>query len=234
MFFRPVDVIGKDKKRGVRVSLGHSGRRPGIVGRGADLQDGVFRLAVVSPAQMHRHRPGRPADFIGFCPSRFCFGPQFRPDGGGEICKIGFALEVPPGEEILGGAAAHRHIAVGGKVHAQQIEQRSPAALPPVPVPGQQPLALLGLDHQRLGGVLPGQMGFGKTRLGQDLHLRREVQRFQRTDGVGGGAVPPVLPVQQGDGLAAAQPQRPGKSINKHLIAQATGQFGVDHARPPS
>lgn len=47
-------------------------------------------------------------------------------------------------------------------------------------------------------------------------------------------AIPPVLPVQQGDALAAAQAQCAGERVNKHLIAKAPGQFSVDHARAPN
>src|SRR5699024_10649567 len=120
-------------------------------------------------------------------------GAQLAPDGIGTAGKIRLGLEVPPRQKIPRGAAAHRGVAVGGKVQPQQVQHGGAARLKPVPVPRQQAAALLVLHHQRLGGVLPRQVLFGKARLGQDAHFRRKVQRRQRAGGVGGRAAAPVL-----------------------------------------
>ena len=152
----------------------------------------------------------------------------------GKIRKVALALEVPPREKIAGVAAAGGGVAVGGKVQADGVQQRGSGSLKAVPVAGHQAAALLVLDHQRLGGVPARQVCLGKTRVGNDFDVRRDVQCVQRADRVRRGTVAPVLPVQQGDGLAAAQTQRPREGVDEHLVAEAPGQFGVDHACPPS
>ena len=163
----------------------------------------------------------------GFCTQLFLYNR-------GKIRKVALTLEVPPREEIAGVAAAGGGVAVGGKVQADGVQQRGSGGLKAVPVAGHQAAALLILDHQRLGGVPARQVCLGKARVGNDFDVRRDVQCVQRADRVRRGTVAPVLPVQQGDGLAAAQTQRPREGVDEHLVAEAPGQFGVDHACPPS
>ena len=135
---------------------------------------------------------------------------------------------------LMGVAAAGGGVAIGGKVQADGVQQRGSGSLKAVPVAGHQAAALLVLDHQRLGGVPARQVCLGKARVGNDFDVRRDVQCVQRADRVRRGTVAPVLPVQQGDGLTAAQTQRPREGVDEHLVAEAPGQFGVDHACPPS
>ena len=50
---RPVNVVRKDKERGIRVRCLDGGDGAGIVRRGADLQDGILRLLVVTAPQVY-------------------------------------------------------------------------------------------------------------------------------------------------------------------------------------
>ena len=211
-----------------------SGHGAGVVGRGADLQDGVLGAAVVTPAQMHRHGVRRSGNGLGHGAGGGCLGAQLSADRIGKIVEVPRTLEVAPRQEILRATAPCGGVAVGGKVQAQRVQGRGAAGFKRLPVARHQALALLVLDHQRFGCVLPGQVRLGKAGVGKDLYVGAYGQIVQCADGVRGGAVPPVLPVQQGDGLAAAQAQCAGERVNKHLIAKAPGQFGVDHARAPN
>ena len=232
VFARPGLVVGKDKELGLRFG-GGDGRDGGcVILRRADLQNLVFGLEVIPAAQVYGHRPARRRNRRGKGAGWRCFGAQLAADRTGCIGEVPLALEVAPAEKIPTGAAAGRGVAVGGKVQADHIEQRGHAALKRLPVARQQAAALLVLNHQRLGGVLAGQVGFGELRLAQDPHPGADGQRFKRTGRVGGRAVAPVLPVKQGDPLAASQTERAGKRIDKHLVAKAAGQFRIDHRAP--
>ena len=231
---RPFNVIRKDKERGIGVRCLDGGDGAGIVRRGADLQDGILRLLVIAAPQVYTDRPDGGAQLGRIRPRRGRFAAQLGFYNIGNIGKIALALEIAPCQKIPGVSPPYRRVAVGGKVQAQRVEQRCGGSLKAVPVPRQQAAALLVFDHQRLGGVLPGQMRLGKARVGQNFHRGADVQRPQRTDCVGGRTVPPVLPVQQGHALAAAQAQRPGKGVDEHLVAEPPGQLCVDHGCPPS
>lgn len=152
---------------------------------------------------------------------RRLFCAQFTADGFFGGGKIALALEIAPAKEIPGRAAPHRGVAVGGKVQPQRVEQRGHTAFKAVPVLRHHAAALFVFDHQRLGGVLARQVLFGKARLRNDRNAGVQRQRPQRAGRVGrGAAVLPVLPVQQCDRFAAGKPQRAGKSVDEHLVAQ--------------
>ena len=231
---RPVNIVRKDKERGIGVRCLDGGDGAGIVRRGADLQDGVLRLLVIAAPQVYADRPDGGAQLVRIRPRRGRFAAQLGFYNIGKFGKIFLTLEIPPREEIFAFPPPYRRVAIGGKVQTQRVEQRCGGSLKAVPVPRQQAAALLILYHQGLGGVLPGQMRLGKARVGQNFHRGADVQRPQRTDCVGGRTVPPVLPVQQGHALAAAQAQRPGKGVDEHLVAEPPGQLCVDHGCPPS
>ena len=234
MLLRPGDIVREHEQLRLGVGRFHLRRCPGVIRGRADLQDGVLRLLVVAAPQMYADRPGRGAYPVGALSRRDCFAAQLCFYNISKIVKIFLTLEIPPREEIFAFSPPRRRVAVGGKVQAQCVQQRCGGGLKAVPIPGQQAAALLILYHQGLGRVLPGQMRLGEAGVGQNPYLGANVQCPQRADRVGGRTVAPVLPVQQGHTLAAAQAQRPRKGINEHLIAQAPGQLRVNHARPPS
>ena len=191
----------------------------GVVGRGAYLQNLVLGAAVVAPAQVDGCRVSGGRDGGGQLPGGGGFGAKLRFDFICKIIEVPHTLEVSPRQKVPGTAAVYGGIAVGGKVQAQGVQCRGTAGFKGLPIPGHQAAALLVLDHQRFGGV---------------LHIRADRQIVQCADSVGGGAVLPILAVQQGDGFVAAQAQGTGEGVDEHLVAQAPGKFGVDHARAPS
>ena len=206
----------------------------GVVGRGAYLQNLVLGAAVVAPAQVDGCRVSGGRNGGGQLPGGGGFGAKLRFDFICKIIEVPRTLEVSPRQKVPGTAAVYGGIAVGGKVQAQGVQCRGTAGFKGLPIPGHQAAALLVLDHQRFGGVLPGQVGLGEAGVSEDLHIRADGQIVQCADGVGGGAVLPILAVQQGDGFVAAQAQGAGEGVDEHLVAQAPGKFGVDHARAPS
>ena len=92
----------------------------------------------------------------------------------------------PHARKSLATAVCEGIIAVGGKVQAQGVQCRGTAGFKGLPIPGHQAAALLVLNHQRFGGVLPGQVGLGEAGVSKDLHIRADGQIVQCADSVGG------------------------------------------------
>lgn len=73
---RPVNVVRKDKERGIGVRCLDGGDGTGIVRRGADLQDGILRLLVIAAPQMYADRPDGGAQLGRIRPRRGRFAAQ--------------------------------------------------------------------------------------------------------------------------------------------------------------
>ena len=229
---RPQNIVRKDEQRCAGAGVPQGAAAAGVVAGGAHLQRGVLRVLVVPPADVQAHRRRLGQNGRGQVRVGRGGGPQLGADGVPEIGKIGLALKIAPGQQVqrmAAGTAAAGDVAVGDKVQPQPVEPRRGLGLKAVPVAGHHAAGLFAADHQGFQRVLQRQMPFGVALPRCDPDLRRQAQRAQRADGVGGRAALPVLPVDQDQPLAAAQRKRPGKGVDEHLVAQPAGQFGIDH-----
>mgnify|MGYP007116387691 CR=1 FL=1 len=125
---RPVNVVRKDKERGIGVRCLDGGDGTGIVRRGADLQDGILRLLVIAAPQMYADRPDGGAQLGRIRPRRGRFAAQLGFYNIGKFGKIFLTLEVPPREEIFAFPSPYRRVASVAKCRPSVLSSGAAAA----------------------------------------------------------------------------------------------------------